>query len=392
MTGIFFYTQRQYRWGLKQNLLMASGAGVFYVVGALSAGRLSERFGRRNAVLCLQGLLLALVLLALAAPRPMVVVSVLLLYNTLSAATWPAMESLVSDGAEGVVLASRLARYNLIWSATNAITLAVSGSIIEFSPNGLFLLAAVAHALAAGCIRSAGTDRISAPGSTDGPHAPPVVAERFGVAQDRPALLRVRKEALWLSRIALPSTYVVVYSLSAMLPSLAVMQPLSTRWRTVIGSAWFVSRWATFLVLGATRFWHTRPRLMLVATAIMLVAFLGTTLRPSDLFAASALPPVIDILSMLLWQVLLGASMGMIYAASLYFGMVLSDGSTEHGGYHEALIGMGCILGPGAAAMGELAFPGRMSVSIAAVGGLIALSLGAAVAAAAIANRRDRGH
>ena len=28
-------------------------------------------------------------------------------------------------------------------------------------------------------------------------------------------------------------------------------------------------------------------------------------------------------------------------------GMVLSDGSTEHGGYHEALIGLGSVLGPG---------------------------------------------
>lgn len=384
MTGIFFYTQRQFHWGLRQNLLMASGAGAFYVCGALSASRVSGRFGRRNTALCLQGILLTLVLIALAMPRPIVVVCVLLLYNGLSAATWPAFQSLVSDGASGTLLAKRLAMYNLVWSGTNAVTLAASGSIIEFWPNGLFALAAVAHVLTAVFVKSAGLGVI-APSSPAGFDA----AQGAGAAPE-PQLLRMRTEALWLSRIALPSTYVVVYSLSAMLPSLAVMQPLNTRWRTVIGSVWFASRWSTFLVLGSTTFWHTRPRLMLGATVMMLAAFLGTTLRPGDLFSGAGVSGTVDVMSMVAWQVLLGASMGIIYSASLYFGMVLSDGSTQHGGYHEALIGMGCVLGPGSAALAQILYPGRLSIGIATVAGLIALSAAAAGAAAAIAAGRSR--
>jgi hypothetical protein len=65
----------------------------------------------------------------------------------------------------------------------------------------------------------------------------------------------------------------------------------------------------------------------------------------------------------------------MIYSASLYFGMVLSQGSTDHGGYHEALIGLGGALGPAAAAAAHLVQPNGIGLSIAAVAGLIGVSL-----------------
>ena len=36
-----------------------------------------------------------------------------------------------------------------------------------------------------------------------------------------PELLRVRNLALWLSRISMPASYALIYSLSALLPSLS---------------------------------------------------------------------------------------------------------------------------------------------------------------------------
>jgi hypothetical protein len=76
----------------------------------------------------------------------------------------------------------------------------------------------------------------------------------------------------------------------------------------------------------------------------------------------------------MLAQVVLGVSMGMIYAASLYFGMVLSEGSTEHSGYHEALIGLGSVLGPGAGAVAQWLRPGDITPGVAAVAGVLLLS------------------
>jgi hypothetical protein len=88
------------------------------------------------------------------------------------------------------------------------------------------------------------------------------------------------------------------------------------------------------------------------------------------------------------WQISLGAVMGMIYSASLYFGMVLSDGSTEHGGYHEALIGLGSILGPGTAALTQLVWRGDLRAGVAAVCCIIGLSVVAAGVATAKAAAR----
>jgi MFS family permease len=383
---IFFFTNQQFHWSVTQNLLLASGQGVFYVCGALSAGAVSGRIGRRRMFLIIQAVLLSLAVIALLLPRPTVVPFVLLVYTTFSAAAWPALESLVSGNAGGVVLSKRLGMYNLVWSANNAVVLALSGAVIQRWPSGVFAVTAASHAAAIVVLRlfwvpSANEERRAAP-------LPPTIEMDEA---ERDALRSQRTQALWLSRIALPSTYVVVYSLAAMLPSLPVMSALSTQWRTLAGSAWFVARFGVFVALGATTFWHTRPRLMLVAAIAMLPAFLGTTLRPSDVFTSAHLPLAIDLLSMICWQLLLGAAMGIIYAASLYFGMALSEGSTKHGGYHEALIGVGSIVGPAAAATAGMIWPGQLQPEIAAVAGLIALSCAAAgVAAAGVRERTER--
>ena len=149
-----------------------------------------------------------------------------------------------------------------------------------------------------------------------------------------------------------------------------------------------IARFVAFLYLGATAWWHTRPRVLLGAAAMMLIAFMGVTIRPSDIFGAQALPYSIDLASMLTWQVALGAMMGLIYSASLYFGMVLSEGSTEHGGYHEALIGLGSILGPGTAALTQLRWHGEIRAGVAAVCAVIGLSVVAATIATLKTSRK----
>jgi hypothetical protein len=170
----------------------------------------------------------------------------------------------------------------------------------------------------------------------------------------------------------------------AMMPSLPVMERLSPVTQTVVGSAWLGARWLAFLLLGTSTWWHTRPRVMLLAAGAMLVSFLGITIAPSVLLGPSA--QVADVASMVAWEIAMGLSMGMIYAASLYFGMVLSAGSTEHGGYHESLIGLGSVLGPGVGVVAQMVSPGNVYAGISAVGGVVVLS----VLAAGVASWRLR--
>jgi len=354
--GIFFYMHRRFGWNSLQNLALSTSQGFFYVVGALSSHRLSALMGRRRLMRATQGLLSPLVLLAACWANQWLIVAVLLLYTLLSAVQWPALESLICSGADAHELSRRISLYNCLWAAVGAATLAVSGAIIEYFPRGLFLLAVTAHAISAALLwRSLGDTR-------EFPAAPPA---------PEPRLLAQRTLAMRLSRVALPATYAMMYALMAILPSLPVLHTMPPQWRTAAASVWMLSRFLTFALLGVTIWWHTRPRILPAAALILLLAFLGVVV-PS---------PRLPLLTMILCQIALGVTMGLIYAASLYFGMVLSEGSTEHGGYHEALIGLGSILGPGAGALAQFLRPDLPGASVVAVSGLLGL---AALIAAAV--------
>jgi MFS family permease len=124
--------------------------------------------------------------------------------------------------------------------------------------------------------------------------------------------------------------------------------------------------------------WHTRPRVLLYAAVAMLIAFFGVTLQPVQLLGGAAAVTGWDQILMIAFQIPLGLTMGMIYAGSLYFGMVLSEGSTEHGGYHEALIGLGQVCGPAAALTAEHFWPGDIRAAVFAVAVVLVVCLVAA--------------
>jgi hypothetical protein len=383
--GIFFFTEDVFRWDLKRNFLLACGQGAVYVVGALGANRIAERFGRRRALIVLSTAVAAVTCLPLIKASPPVVVGVLLSYNVLMGAYWPLMESIVSSDADAREMSRRLGTYNLVWAGTGALAVAVNGTIIHWWAPGVFMTAAVMHAV--------GAVMLALLVSPSAPRGRNAEAASHGPAHEEPEpeLLAQRRLAMWLSRISLPATYMVIYAIAAMMPLLPSMQELSTSTKTVVGSMWLVTRWITFWLLGATVFWHTRPRLLLWAACGMFVAFLGVAIRPSDLFPAADLPGAFDLFSMLLWQGLLGVALGMIYSGSLYFGMVLSEGSTEHGGYHEALIGLGSILGPGVGLIAMTVSAAGIRAGIAGVATVVGATVLTAALASFYAARRTNG-
>jgi hypothetical protein len=174
----------------------------------------------------------------------------------------------------------------------------------------------------------------------------------------------------------------VNFSLSALLPSLPLIKQLSPTMQTLCGSVWLAARFASFVMLGRTIFWHARPRILLGAAIFMLGAFIGVTIQPG-------VSREIDLATMIASQIVLGLSMGMIYSASLYFGMVLSDGSTEHGGYHEALIGLGSVLGPGAGAATQYLWPGDVTRAVIAVATIVGICVLIAGVASIALRRRE---
>jgi MFS family permease len=109
---------------------------------------------------------------------------------------------------------------------------------------------------------------------------------------------------------------------------------------------------------------------MLGASIAMLFAFLGVIIP-----GASQIGLSVALSAMAIAQVVLGISIGAIYSSSLYFGMEMSDGSTEHGGYHEALIGLGQILGPAVGAAMQWIQPGDLWLSVIGISAVVAVSV-----------------
>jgi MFS family permease len=354
-SGIFFYTYQRFGWGSGRNLFLCAAQGTVYIAGALLASPISARIGRHRLLRCVHAILCPTALLVGYSINQAMMVGAILLYSVVSASQWPALESLVSLGASAGQLSRRISLYNVIWSGLGALTLAATGSLIQYLPRGTFVLAALGSAASIAVLW----------GRSDPPGAAPTTAA------PEAQLFRKRKLAMHLSRLALPATYAAQNALAALMPTLAVMRQFPLQLRTIVASIWMIARWVTFLILGMTLWWHTRPRMLLVAAVAQLLAFLAIALIPS---------PV----QMIFWQMLLGASVGLIYAGSLYFGMVLSDGSTEHGGYHEALIGLGSAIGPGSGALALFLLPENPAIGPAAIGVVLLLSV---IAAAVVSVR-----
>jgi MFS family permease len=360
MVGIFFYTHARFGWGALRNLELCCAQGMVYVVGALSAHPVSRRIGRQRMMLALNLMMAAVAGVAMWKPTPAAVTAALLVYTFLCSVQWPALESLVSSGTSAKRLSGLISIYNLVWSGAGALTLAVTGMVIVHFGDRIFLLPMAAHLLGA---------LLVGPGSVE------TATTEHGHEAPDPELLPLRTLAMRLSRVALPATYAVTYALGAIMPTLPNVLAVAAEYRTPLASVWMVTRCLSFVMLGFGAWWHSRPRMLLAAAVVLLVSFLGVAVVPS-------------VGCMIVSQIVLGFSVGMIYAGSLYFGMVLSDGSTEHGGYHEALIGLGSVLGPGAGVLAQIFGNGSQSSAVWAVAVVLCVSVMAS--AAVSVQSRDR--
>lgn len=370
--GLPFYTNHRFGWGARENFTTAAFQGIFYVLGALLAKRLSRRWGRAPSLLALYACMTAVatgVAISASSGWAVAMAALVVLETGLMASSWPMLESLISGAGEASRLSQRLGWYNIVWAATGAIAMAASGAVIQHSPPwGFFAIVGGVHFLAGLLVFIRRSFVPSESPSTS------VSEQQHSDAVASPvdeAVLRRNRLALCLSRIALPSTYVIIYSIAPALPSLHAIKQLSPTTATLVASIWLVARAAAFVITGHTDFWHRRPWLMLQASATMLFAFIGVVVFG----AAPALDLTTALAAMAAAQIVLGFSLGMIYAASLYFGMAVSKGSTEHGGYHEALIGLGQILGPLVGAVMQVAFPGAMWPAVVGISGVVCVTL-----------------
>jgi len=83
---------------------------------------------------------------------------------------------------------------------------------------------------------------------------------------------------------------------------------------------------------------------------------------------------------LILAQLVFGVAAGLIYYSSLSYSMDLGDTKGEHGGIHEAVIGLGNFAGPAVGAASLHFLPQHANSGALAVSGLLLLGLGGLLA------------
>ena len=113
--------------------------------------------------------------------------------------------------------------------------------------------------------------------------------------------------------------------------------------------------------------WHYKFRWLLTAYLFLIASFIL-------MVGARQLPVLV------ISQLFFGAALGLIYSSSLFYSMDLGDTKGEHGGLHEAAIGLGNFAGPAVGAASLHFLPQYANSGIVAVGVLLLVGLGGLIA------------
>jgi len=382
---LYFYMQKVYGFGNKANLALAAMNGATYALTAWYGGKFAQRFGYFTALKLGFGVMaLALALGWILGSVPGEIFVMVLMVIGMSF-TWPTLEALVSENEPASGLQHMVGVYNVVWATTAAVGNFFGGAILDnLGLRSLFyvplaiLLAQLA--LTFWLERLAGPPLLSRNDRGDGQHARsvqmfeekalvsnPVATDLLVVpavekaTMERTATAKGRR-FLSMAWLANPFAYIGINTLIAVVPGVAHRLELSTMMAGFCCSAWCFARLVSFAVLWKWNGWHYRFRWLLLAYLALTGSFVTILLVP-------------NLMVLVLAQVLFGAAVGLLYYSSLFYSMDLSDTKGEHGGLHEAAIGLGNFAGPavGAAALQFLPqFPhsGALAVTVLLLFGL----------------------
>ncbi len=365
----YFFMQKAFGFGNKANLILAALNGATYALFAWWAGKFAQRFGYFTALKV--GFLIMMAALALGSQVHQAggQIAVMLVTVLGMCFTWPTLEALVSEGEDREGLQHMVGVYNVIWATTAALANFTGGAMLQkLGLRSLFLVPIGIQVVQLGI--TFWLERVAVPAPR-----PPMAGLTAGTGENSPRVFAsepvpggshpVPRAASFLRMawLANPFAYVAINTVIAVVPGVAERLKLSTALAGVCCSVWCFARLGAFATLWRWDGWHYRFRWLLLAY----VSLVGS-------FAAILLTP--NLLVLLLGQMLFGAAVGLIYYSSLFYSMDLSEAKGEHGGIHEAVIGVGNFAGPAVGAAALQLLPGYGHSGALAVSFLLLCGLG----------------
>jgi predicted MFS family arabinose efflux permease len=361
----YFFMQQQFGFGDKANLALAALNGFVYMFAAWWGGRFAQRTGYFTALKLGFALMIGALLVGaqIESATGQIVVMVVAVIGMCF--TWPTLEALVSEGETPAGLQRMLGIYNVVWAATGAVAYFIGGALLDkLGLRSMFFVPATVFGIQ--LVLTLWLER----GAKSVPPATTTIQPEPYEPRANPRPIARTKMFLRLAWLANPFAYIAINTLVAVMPGVAQRLELSTTLAGFFCSVWCFARLGAFCGLWFWPGWHYRYR-WLVASYL---ALLGT-------FVLILTVPSLAVL--VLAQLVFGLAIGLIYYSSLFYSMDVGDTKGEHGGIHEAAIGLGNFAGPavGAASLHFLpqyANSGALAVSallLCGLGGLLIIRL-----------------
>ncbi len=372
---LYFFMKEQFGFGAKENLLLAAFLGAVCAIGAIYGGKFAQRRGYFVA------LTLGFAVMAVATFAAGILFLLhgffhsgfrgfeIALHILLAAIamvgmcfTWATMQAIISEKEPTHRLRSLIGIYNLTWAGAGSVAYFTGGAMIQkFGLQSMFFVPGAIHLIQLGMTlrlqKAAGNLRelIVHEG------AEPECAFAEEVSHGHLPKLTFLHMA-WLAN---PFAYLAINTLIPIIPTLAKQLNFTPAFAGVFCSLWFFVRTSSFEILRRWGNWHYRFGWLATAFAAMIASF------------------AVLLLSRTLWvllvaQVIFGLSIGLIYYSSIFYSMDVGENKGEHGGFHEAMIGLGSCGGPaiGATALfffSEYPESGAWAVTVLLLGGFAAL-------------------
>ncbi len=363
---LFFFFRDKFGFNDRQNLELAALLGVIYVFASWQAGKFAQRGGNFTALKI--GFAVMAAGLAIGSQLDSVAgqIAAACVVNVGMCFTWPVLEALVSEGADA---ARAVGIYNITWAVNNAVAFFLGGLLIEklgyqsmfYVPFAFMLLQFVMvfwlEKIQPG---SSGTGFQPVQFHLDTEGKLHEKTHRQDACATTPARAKNFQRLAWLAN---PLAYLAINTLIAVLPGIAAKFNLSPMEAGFMCSLWCFARVVAFIVLWKWAGWHYRFRWLVAAYGLLIISF-------AMILMAHSLAAIV------IAQLFFGVTVGLMYYSSLFYAMDASETKSEHGGIHEAAIGVGNFLGPAVGAAAIWFAPQSATAGAWAVSGLLAAGLG----------------
>lgn len=358
----YFFMQARFEYGNAANLALAALNGLVYMVFAWLGGRFAQRAGYFTALKLGFGIMIAALLVGAQLDSGAGHIAAMLTTVVGMCFTWPTLEALVSEGESPGRLQRMVGIYNVIWAGTGALAYFVGGAMLDtlglkslfYVPLGVLV---VQLGLTLWLERAA----------TTVPRGADAKAEEETLLPMNPRPIARAKVFLRMAWLTNPFAYIAINTLVAVMPGIAARFGLSATLAGFCCSVWCFARVGAFFGLWFWAGWHYRFRWLLAAYLTLIATFAVILTVPS-------------LTGLVLAQLVFGGAIGLIYYSSLFYSMDVGETKGEHGGIHEAAIGLGNFAGPAVGAVSLQLLPQHPHSGALAVTALLLCGFGGLLA------------